>query len=48
MQTKRTNVGALIGGSILLSLLRPATVEVPTGWVPGTAKPKDSSARKED
>jgi tellurite resistance protein TerC len=38
----------LIGGSILLSLLRPAAAEAPTGWVPGTAKPKDSSARKKE
>jgi tellurite resistance protein TerC len=38
----------LIGGSILLSLLRPAAAEAPTGWVPGTAKPEDSSARKKE
>jgi tellurite resistance protein TerC len=38
----------LIGGSILLSLLRPAAAEASTGWVPGTARPEDSSARKKE
>jgi tellurite resistance protein TerC len=39
---------SLIGGSILLSLLQPAPTQAPTGWVPGTAKPKDSSTRKKE
>jgi tellurite resistance protein TerC len=40
---------SLIGGSILLSLVRPAPPQATeTGWVPGTTTPKDSSTRKKE